>query len=178
MDWDSLTRNIIDAARASFSDLMNQHREESFYAFILYTDNDCYTVLPSANSIEKHNEKILNENVKDAKSIAAYKWYIGEWFYEAWKDSEFDKICKELSDASQVAYTSGSFLKFKEHVHACMIKALLLLDKEGFWGRTRGNIVLFISSSEYDESKDMENSSAKILNPQKIYERFLKRYNV
>jgi len=172
MKWDNLIRDVVAASRISFSDLLDQHKGEKFYAFILYTDNDCYTILPSANSVEKYNEKILNS----PEGMAAYKWYIGEWSYEAWKGDEFDKICKELSVASQLAYENGLFEEFKKNVHLCMINALLLLDREGFFGHTKDDIVLFISSSEYDEAKDLEDRSAKVLNSPEVYDKFLKRY--
>jgi hypothetical protein len=97
MNWDTLTQDIIAASKISFSDLLRRHGAEKFYAFILYTDNDCYAVLPSANSIERHNEKISKRNVIDQKNIAGYKWHIGEWAYEAWGEDGFNKICTALS---------------------------------------------------------------------------------
>lgn len=59
-----------------------------------------------------------------------------------------------------------------------MTKALASLDEEGFFGALRNQIVLFISSSDYDESIDMENRSAQVLNTAENYEAFLKCYVV
>jgi len=56
-----------------------------------------------------------------------------------------------------------------------MIDALLRLDKEGFFGMRRYKAVLFITLSDYDESLEMEDHSARLLNPPEIYEPFLKR---
>jgi len=178
MNWEHLTRDIVVAAKISFSDLINRHREEKFYAFALFTDNDCYTISPTANTIEEYSKIISRKNITNQKSMMGYKWYIGDWVLDGGDDGKFDEISDRLSSASQTASETDSFLDFKEHVHSCMIEALSILDKEGFFGEIRGDIVLFISSSEYDESEEMENSSAKILNPPEIYERFLKRYDV
>lgn len=178
VDWVALTEKILAASRISFSDLMKQKKDESFYAFILYTDGDCYTVLPSANSVEKLDEKLTRRGVDDPKRAAGYRWSIGEWAYEAWKDDAFEQICEDLSAASQAACEADTFPEFKQQVHASMIKALSLLDEEGFFGARRDAAVIFISSSDYDESIDLENRSAKILNPPEVYAAFVKRYVV
>ncbi len=176
MDWAGLAERIIAASRISFSGLIDHGKGAGFYAFILYTDADCYTVLPSANAIEKHKEKIAREGVEDPKEMAGYKWSIGEWAYESWKAEAFDAICQDLSEASQSACELGTFPEFRQQVHAAMIKALASLDGEGFFGSIRNEIVLFISSSDYDESIEMENRSAQVLNSPGVYEAFLKRY--
>jgi len=176
MDWAELTNRIIDASRVSFSDLIDQKKDENFYAFILYTDADCSTVLPSANSLEKHEEKIAREGVEDSNEMAGYKWSIGEWAYESWRSEAFESICRDLSEASLAACEGGAFSEFRQEVHSAMINALLSLDKEGFFGPLRSQIVLFTSSSDYDESIEMENRSAQALNPPAVYLEFRKRY--
>lgn len=178
MDWAELTQSIAAAARTSFSDLLAQNRGESFYAFILYTDADCYTILPSANSIEKHEETITRQGVNDSREVAGYQWSIGEWAYEAWKDEAFRPICEALSAASQSACEAGTFPDFRQRVHATMIEALASLDREGFFGSLREDLVLFISSSDYDESIGLENRSAQVLNPADVAAAFLTRYAV
>lgn len=178
MDWIDLTERIVAASRISFSGLMAQRKGESFYAFILYTDGDCYTVLPSANSMEKHREKISREGIDDPQNMAGYQWSIGEWAYEAWKDEGFEGICRDLSAASQSACETGSFAEFRNKVHASMIEALAVLDGEGFFGPARNRTVIFISSTDGDESIALENASAKILNPPGMYQEFLKRFAV
>lgn len=178
MDLAGLTESIIVASRNSFSALIDQREGERFYAFIPYTDADCYTVLPSANSIEKHEEKIAREGVEDPAEMAGFKWSIGEWAYESWKAEAFNAISRDLSAASQSACESGTFPEFRQQVHAAMTKALSSLDEEGFFGALRNQIALFISSSDYDESIDMENRSAQVLNTAENYEAFLRRYVV
>ncbi|MDR2711427.1 MAG: DUF4303 domain-containing protein [Burkholderiales bacterium] len=138
MNWDGLTKGIIAATRAAFSDLLAQHKEEHFYAFALYTDSDCWRVVPAANSIEKYNEKISNNGEGDASEQNFYKWYSGEWAYEAWGGDRFNGICGKLSAAC--TGLEEEFYAFKEHVHLCMNDALLSLDKAGFWGASRSGL--------------------------------------
>lgn len=176
MDWVDLAERIVAASRSSFSDLMEQRKAESFYAFILYTDEDCYTVSPSANSIERHDEKVSRAGVDDPREMAGYKWSIGEWAYEAWKGDAFEAICRDLSDASQSACETGTFHEFRQQVHSSMIKALASLDGEGFFGSARSGIVLFISSSDSDEAIEVENRSAQVLNSPEVHAEFVKRY--
>lgn len=178
VDWVNLTERIVAASRISFSDLIDQRRSEGFYAFALYTDGDCYTVLPSANSLEKHNEKLSKRGIDDPRNMAGYKWSIGEWAYEAWKDKGFEDICRDLSAASQSACEAGTFPEFRQQVHSSMVKALAFLDGEGCFGSIRNEIVIFISSTDVDEAIDMENQSAKVLNSPVIHDGFLKRYTV
>lgn len=48
MNWKEFLSDVVSATKASFSDLIKNHADEGLYAFILYTDADCYTILPSA----------------------------------------------------------------------------------------------------------------------------------
>ena len=177
-DWSNLTARIAAAARISFADLIAQRSEEGLYAFVLYTDADCYTVLPSANSRAKFNEKMAKYDVNDPADMAGYRWSIGEWAYEAWQDEAFEPICRELSAASQAACEAGSFTTFRLQVHAAMSEAMAMLDAEGLFGAARDESVLFISSTDYDEAIALENRSAAILNSPGMYEKFLRRYVV
>lgn len=176
MDWNALTQRLILASRESFSSLMAEQSTASFYAFILYTDADCYTVLPSANSIEKHEEKIGKEGVEDSSEIAGFKWAIGEWAYEAWNGQAFAAISDDLSNASQKASQQGRFAEFREQLHLAMVKAMSALRDEGIFDRFKDRAVLFISSSDYEESFEIENWSAQILNAPSMHADFLKRY--
>lgn len=176
MNWAELTERIIVASRVSFPDLIQQRKGESFYAFILYTDADCYTVAPSANSIEKHEEKIAREGVEHPEEMAGYKWFIGEWAYESLKAEAFDAVCEDLSEASQTACEAGAFAEFRQQVHSSIIKARASLDEQGFFGSIRRDVVISASSSDCDESTELENRSAQMLNSPEVYEKFLTRY--
>lgn len=176
MDWAALTERITSASRITLSDLIAQEGEASFYAFILYTDANCYTVLPSANSIEKLEEKIAKEGVEDPSEIPGFKWSIGEWAHEAWNDQAFAEISNDLSKASHAASEQEGFAEFRKQLHLAMTNAMLSLRNEGVFGRFTDQAVLFVSSSDYEESFEIENWSAQILNKASIHVDFLNRY--
>jgi len=171
---ENLTNKIIDAAKYSFLKLIDDHPNETIYAFIIYTDEDCYTILPAANSLEKLKEKVLESGNEGQINSAEYKWSSAEWAYESAYDEKFSAICKILSEQ---AGKTGSFPDFKKNVHRCMIAALKRMDEENFFGHRRENLMLYISSSDHDESIKMENESAKQLNSKQKYDAFLKRYD-
>lgn len=176
LDWTELTGRIAAAARTCFTDLIERRKDEDFYAFALYTDADCYTVLPSANTIEKCNEKLLKAGVGDPAEMAGYRWYIGEWAYEAWKGDVFNAICRDLSAASQAACEAGSFARFRQQLHASMTEAMALLDGENLFRPAGSETVLFLSSTDSDEAFALENSTAQVLNSAEAYQKFLRRY--
>ncbi len=177
MNWNKLSEEIFVAARLSFSELISRHNEEHFYAFALYTDSDCYTVVPAANSLQKYDTKIAEDNVDDETELVAYKWSIAEWAYEACGSNYFKGICDLLSTASNKAGNDEQFLQFKMNVHTCMINALQRLEHNGLFGTMRSNFVLYISMSDDDDALELENKSAKILNPSNLYNEFLARWS-
>ncbi|BEP96956.1 hypothetical protein GmRootA79_53410 (plasmid) [Acidovorax sp. A79] len=165
MNREDLTRDITEAARRSFSALLAQHGNESFYAFALYTDEDCYTVVPAANSLERHREK-LAEMDDDDDQAAYYQWASAEWAYEGFAAEPFNPICDQLAAACQaVSGDAAAFASFKAGVRQAMTDAMRRLDEEGFFGTHRAGAVLFITSSDFDEASGMERRSALALNP-------------
>lgn len=177
MDWPALTNDIASAARQSFSDLLAQHGGETFYAFALYTDEDCYTVVPAANSLEPYRAKMAGLRNAGPQELAYYRWASAEWAYEDYASAPFHPICNRLGEAcAAVSGDEAAFAAFKAHVHQAMTEALKLLDAEGFFGRHRQGAVLFITSSDFDESRAMEDCSARLLNPPEICETFLLRH--
>lgn len=176
MDEKKLIQDIVIATKSAFNRLIQNHIEEHFYVFILYTDEDCITVLPAANSIETLNKKILDLKLSDDE-IAEFKWSSAEWGYEAVYDEEFIPICNYLKNESLKLTDSDEFKKFKKKVLLCMEEALKSIDNEGFFDERRKDLVLYISSSNDEESYELENESAKNLNSQEKYLEFLDRFS-
>ncbi len=174
MDWEKLTSDVVTAATAAFGSLISEKSDEHFYAFALYTDEDAGTIMPSANSIEQY-EAILRD--RGGQYPAVYKWSTAEWAYEAWNAKLFAGIYRDLENHRKTLPESEeAYASYKNSVHECMIAALKRMDENGFFAKGRENITLFISSSDDDEAFDMENQSAKRLNPEQVYKPFLVRY--
>jgi hypothetical protein len=180
MDWEKLTTDVVVAASAAFASLISEKSDEHFYAFALYTDEYAETISPSANSIERHEAKLRDTGETGELQIAAYKWATAEWAYEGWNAELFTGIYRDLEKHRKTLPDSDVALaSYKNSVHECMIAALKRMDENGAFAKganRREDITLFISSSYDDEAFDMENQSAKRLNPEQIYLPFLKRY--
>lgn len=177
MDWEKLTTDVVAATTAAFGSLISEKSDEHFYAFALYTDEYAETICPSANSIERYEAKLRKTGETDELQIASYKWATAEWAYEYWHADFFTEIYRDLERHRKTfPDTEVAWELYKKSVHECMISALKRMDENGFFAKGREHITLFISSSDDDEAFDMENESAKQLNPGQIYLPFLKRY--
>ena len=158
---------------------MSEKSDEHFYAFALYTDEDAGTIMPSANSIEQYEAKLRKTGETDEQTVAWYKWGTAEWAYEAWNAKLFTGIYRELENHRKTLPESEvDYASYKNSVHECMIAALKRMDENGFFAKGRENITHFISSSDEDEAFDMENQSAKRLNPEQVYTPFWVRYGL
>ena len=177
MDWEKLTNDVIAGTTAAFESLIAEKSDEHFYAFALYTDEDASTIAPSANSTERFNAKLRETGETDEMQIASYKWGTANWAYEAWHAKLFMGIFRELEIyRKSLPDSEADFASYKKSVHECMVAALKRMDENGFFANGRDNIVLFISSSDDDEAFELENWSARQLNPERVYLPFLKRY--
>lgn len=179
MDWEKLTADVVEAATAAFSALMSEKSDERFYAFALYTDEFAETILPSANSIEGFDRVLRKRRETNPPQVAAYRWATAEWAYEAKHAALFGGIYRQLEKHRKtLPDTEEALASYRTSVHECMISALARMDESGFFapGQGRENVVVFISSSDDDEAFDMENKSARRLNPEQVYLPFLERY--
>ncbi|QKZ02416.1 DUF4303 domain-containing protein [Pseudomonas eucalypticola] len=180
MDWSELQSRIYHFAKKAFAELHDKCPNEEFYAFALYTDSSAMGIGPSANSIERLNEKIQSElegEDETPENAAYYKWASSEWAYEAVGGEFFKGINKDLSESAERA----DFKAFKDKVLQAMTDALDDMVKERFFDslcKKAGKAVVFVSMTDDDESENIENASARAINPQAIYEAFLGRYDV
>jgi hypothetical protein len=179
INWQRLTGEIARAARLSFSALLAQHGHEAFYAFALYTDEDCWTVVPAANSLERLEARMEEQGAPDPRQRAADKWSSAEWAFEGFAAEPFDAICEQLqATGSALPDEAAAFAAFKAGVHQAMVAALKSLDESGFFGAHRTGAVLFVTSSDNEEAEALEDRSARLLNPPEIHEAFGRRYDV
>ncbi|MDR6500760.1 hypothetical protein J2785_003930 [Burkholderia ambifaria] len=180
IDFSDFQREIADAARATFKALRALHPDEHFYAFALYTDSGAMTVVPAANSVEGLSRVRAQQAVADDDPDPQYVWGFSEWAYAAAEASPFNVICGKLADeVLSPTFVRSRFAEFSRQLHADMIEALRLLDRDGLFGtgEARESITLFISISDDDAAEALENESAKALNPPAVADKFLRRYD-
>lgn len=173
MDWTALSNDIYEATKKAFISLKASFPSEDFYAYALYTDSGAMTVVPAANSLQGLQCK-LNED-SDPSLKPYYQWASAEWKYEAWKADEFVDICKTLRESPERV----SFNAFQIDLFKSMTFALKRLSNEGFFGEgaEREKVTLFITISDDDCAEQVENESAKTLNPLNAARLFLARFD-
>jgi hypothetical protein len=181
-DFSDFQREIADAARATFRALRSHHADEHFYAFALMTDSGAMTVLPAANSIEALSRAGSIAPIDGVDYVPQrapqQMWRVTEWAYASAHASPFNEICGKLADeVLSPQFARSRLVEFSRKLHADMIDALRLLDRDGFFGtgEERARVTLFVSISDDDAAATLENDSARILNPPAVFERFLRR---
>ncbi|RQU04049.1 DUF4303 domain-containing protein [Burkholderia cepacia] len=170
---------IADAARVTYRALLAAHPGEHFYAFALYTDSGAMTVVSAANSEEGLMRIREQMEVGDDEDAPEFTWATGEWAYEAAESDSFNPLCKKLADTVLGPnFPEANFGQFFKSLQSDMIEALRLLDQEGLFGTgaEREKITLFVTISDDNGAEELENESAKILNPPTVFDRFIKRY--
>lgn len=174
MDWNDLINKTAQAARNAFDDLKKNRAGENFYAYALYTDSSAMTIVSAANSLEALENIVASDGDRSPESISYYKWSTSEWAYEAWKREEFRGISTALRESSD---RDSDFAGFKRTVFNSMIEAMRKLSEDGFFGteEERNSVTIFITSTDDDESQNIENESAKILNSEPVFKLFLSR---
>ncbi|WP_338638387.1 DUF4303 domain-containing protein [Burkholderia pyrrocinia] len=173
-------REIADAARVTYRALLAAHPNEHFYAFALFTDGGAMTVVPAANSDEGLKRIREKMEVADDDDAPEFTWAPAEWAYESAEADSFNPLCKRLADTVLGPnFQEAKFGEFFRDLQHDMIEALRLLDQEGLFGTgaEREKITLFVSISDDDGAVQLENESAKVLNPPAVFDRFIKRYD-
>ena len=178
--FDQIRLQIRDAARAVFAEVQQQHPDEEFYAFALYTDGDAITVCPAANSEEALQRKVNQRNESDPAELRYLRWAIAEWEYETAGAERFQTVCDQLRECRLQGDMTKDITAFSRQLQATMISALRDLDMESLFGSAnrRDKVVLFVSTSDSADAQQVETQSAHKLNPQPVYRRFRNRYQV
>jgi len=112
-------------------------------------------------------------------------------YSDDWDDSGFVKISDKLSEKMDSIYDkidkSGADLtedeeqelieeyRFTKLFLETVTSAFLELIHSGVFGFDPDEVTYFITMSDDERAVEIENNSAKALNPKKVYEEFLKR---
>ncbi|MDQ2730232.1 MAG: DUF4303 domain-containing protein [Armatimonadota bacterium] len=176
INYDLLQSEIKEAAKKAFTAVRAEHPNEHFYAFALYSDDGAMTVEPAANTQEGMERKAKEYGYNPIPPW--FPWLIGEWAYEGEGGENFLKVYELLETEEDFDEDdSEEFEALRTRVFESMIRALEDLEKEHFFGAgsAREAITLFCSISDSDDAGQLENESARRLNPPSVYEKFLNR---
>lgn len=172
MEWDELEIKCLQATVAAIKKLLAKKNGENFYAFSLYTDSSAMTVSLSANS-EQHVNSIFDREENTSKENQDYyKWTTSEWAYEGIYPEIFTDISKSLRESPDRA----NFSQFKNNLIQTLINTLKKV-KHGELSLVLSTSVVFVSITDDDESENIENISAQLINNESIASYFLARYD-
>lgn len=177
-DFQTLPQLVAQGARAAFDELREEHPDETFFAFVLSTHDDASAVGASANSEEALEAVRKKRRVRSGSRLEeALRWSPVEWKHELVGNAAFERANGAIAKQYE-RLEEKDFPAFAEHVRSSMQEALALLDGDGYWGkgRARGKVTLFITIYDSASTEEVEDDSARALNPPAVYRRFKMRY--
>lgn len=178
VDFTLLRREIVEAARRSFSDVRAAHPHEKFYAFALYSDSSAMTALPAANTEEGFTrciERYMAKGWFKDSSPSFFRWSTPEWAYECESSERFEAVYEMINVEGRYDRDDPSgFVNFKGRLFATMVLALSDLDAERFFGvgEARLGVTLLCSVTDSGSAVWLEEESARRLNPSAVYDAF------
>lgn len=176
--FDQLRRDMAAAARISFAAYREQHPDEDFFAFGLFTGNEVVGAVAAANT-EQYIQRAIQESAEGAYDIpemGQMRYCPMEWAYCGAEGEAKEQWSRILEMQYKLRLTGNLLVQaYQEKALETMILALGDLDAEGFFGTgaERERVILVIWVAESDDTEKWWIRSAKELNPQAVYERFL-----
>ncbi|MGG6230437.1 DUF4303 domain-containing protein [Tenacibaculum sp. SDUM215027] len=170
-----LSFELAKAIERTYTYFKNNFPDENFFSFALYTTDDASSICICANSTQSHLQRLKDYKSEPNTSMDEYlRWSPFEWIHI---DS------RHLKEVYPIMNTIEEQLGFHQYCNVvlyAMQNALKILDKKFFFGKgdERSNITLFISIVDSKRTKEIEEESSKYLNPKKVHEQFLDRYEI
>ena len=171
MNWGELEKKCYQATSEAMNRLLAENSHEDFYAFSLYTDSSAMTVMLSANSEQQLESILENEEDKSKETINYYRWATSEWAY----DGCFPELFGEISTLLRESPNRSDFTDFKRKLLQILTNTLNKI-KSGELASSLEKSILFVSVTDDDESEEIENISAQIINNHQETSFFLERY--
>lgn len=187
--FDNLKNRIQEAVKQDFAKIKKEVGQEKIYAIVLVTDSDCITLWLGVNTYEylkKKDSEINSETeikkmesymsideIEEYKNGPPYttKWFPDEWGYSDEKNS---KLCEvsELLYKKQESLNSKEYSEYERLFFETLTSAFKELIRSGIFGDNE-EITYFISMSDDDRAYEIETYSAKILNTEENYRKYM-----
>ena len=184
---------IEEAVRHAMEKIRREIGQEHIYSAALVTDSDCITLFLAVNTeealakrdkedqtperlAELRNywaEELVNQVADGSFSLSRY--VPDEWSYSDGPDSELNQVSKQLCDQEETLSDADGDTcdeaceQFQEQLLETAALAFETLRAEGVFGP---EAVCFLSMSDDDRTPEIEDESARRLNPPEQYERF------
>jgi hypothetical protein len=170
----NLKEKLLLAAKKTFDSLSTTKKNESFYAYVLYTDSSFMSISASANSEEKLKEIVSNQDDNSHAAYCYYRWSFSEWGYESWMAEEFKEVSSYLRNSPE----RENFEEFSSNVTEVMKLVLLELKKQRIFEKNKDDrVIAYASITDDDLSEQLEDESAFLLNSENLYKEFTHRYD-
>lgn len=160
-----LQDNLTNALIQDFFNLVKLTKDKPIYGCALVTDSDFGSIYLTLNTKTKETEKL---------DICDF------WDIENWEFSDDDLEEQSLSEVSEQLFNLLLERKesLKKEVLPVFIASLKSLKSEAKKaGIDSDQICFFVAITDDDDSKNIENITAKDINSGKILESFLARYD-
>ena len=178
-DFQGLCDAIATAAKSAFVETLKAKPNEQLFVFVLSTLDDATYVSASVNSEENHR-KVLSESgvLTDSAEEEYFRWTPGEWAENEYIGQEHFKPVDALLEAMCAEMGEDGFDDYRKGVLQAMQDALARLDAEQLWGtgEDRENVTLFVTIYDSDDMGELEEKSARALNPPATFARFQRRH--
>ena len=148
-DFQTLEKDIYEATKTAFCELVERSHPETICAFALYSDEGAMTVCPAANTVAH----LAKEQKANPDFTADYTFSPAEWTYESvGADELFKAICEQLSARlTELPADESAFDHFRNELFATCFRVLKMLKAENFFESTVGGpVMLLFSVSDAD----------------------------
>lgn len=172
MDWIELEEKCFEITYDTIKMLLLENKDEAFYAVSLYTDSSAMSASLSASSEGKLKSILAAEEDQSIECENYYRWAVSEWFYDGYNAGAFSKISKMLREDSS---REINFAKFKNELIKTLSNVLIRIKRE--LPIELNSTVCFVSITDDDESEEIENSSAKLINDAPLLMAFILRFD-
>jgi Domain of unknown function (DUF4303) len=150
-----------------FRELCAINASEKFCAFALYSDDEGWTVIPSANSEEGIERSVALYNGE--VSAAEIRISTAEWVYEAHLSVEIDKAVARLLLRDKDFSTDKEQSQAVGQLWATMFLALRESSNEIRFIANNPDLLLMCSVSDSDEEMWLMHETSRLLNTPEIH---------
>lgn len=158
--YQGLAETIMEAATKDLHEILSQTAGENIYAVALVTDSNCCSLFLAVNTVEYLNNETDRSN--------DCKWHPDEWGYS-------DGHGSELVNLSASLWENYSDFPGEEFFFNALISAMKQVKESGIFKDRADEITFFVSISDDEGAENIEDLSAKQLNPSTLAAAFLNR---
>ena len=158
--YQKLAETVGDAAAKDLRGILNQTDGENIYAVALVTDSNCCSLFLAVNTVEYLNN--------EADGSDECRWHPDEWGYSDGHGSELVKL-------SAMLWENYSNFPGEAFFFNALISAMKRLKESCHLKERADEITFFVSISDDERAENLEDLSAKQLNPPALASAFLNR---